>query len=55
MARFQLPDGLTLEVHIPNATSATIADSAAKEAGFILRRHGQLVNVGPLGRILGLS
>ena len=54
MARFVLPDGVTLEIHIPRATGVGTGDSAATEAGFILRRGAKLVNVGPLGRVLGL-
>ena len=54
MARFVLPDGVTLEIHIPRATGVDAGDSAATEAGFILRRGAKLVNVGPLARVLGL-
>lgn len=52
MALFVLPGGVTLEVHVPGATEVRGGPSAAREAGFILRRGREIVNVGPLGRAI---
>ena len=52
MALFYFPDGVTLEIHIPKATGVGAGESVATEAGFILRRGKEILNVGPLGRIL---
>lgn len=52
MALFSLLDGMTLEIHIPTALAIHGGRSTASEAGFILRRDQELVNVGPLGHML---
>lgn len=52
VAVFSLPDGVTLEVHVPGATAVRGGPSAARQAGFILRRGREIVDVGPLGRLL---
>lgn len=52
MARFFFRDDMTLEIHIPEATGVGAGGSAATEAGFVLRRGKDILNVGPLGRIL---
>ena len=52
MARFTFPDGRTLEVHVPGATAVDSSESAAKAAGFVLRRGRELLNVGPLTDLL---
>lgn len=51
VAVFCLPDGVTLEVHIPGATEVRGGPSPAREAGFILRSGKEIMNVGPLGAI----
>jgi len=52
MALFVLPDGVTLEVHVPGTREVRSGPSAAREAGFILRRGREVMNVGPLGWLL---
>lgn len=52
MALFTLADGITLEIHIPHATDVAGSPSAAREAGFILRRDKEVLNVGGLARLL---
>jgi len=52
MVRFMLRDGMILEIHIPEAVSAEIAESKARTAGLILRRDGRVVNVGVLSQIV---
>ncbi len=52
MARFYFPDQVTLEIHIPGATGLSAGESVATEAGFILRRGKEVLNVGPLRHIL---
>lgn len=51
MARFALGNGMTLEIHIPDAASVETAASPAREAGFILRHGREIVNVGVLSWI----
>lgn len=48
MALFLLADGATLEVHIPDVTDAELHASTARAPGFILRRRGEIVNIGAL-------
>lgn len=52
MARFSFADGRTLEVHVPGATAVDGGESAARAAGFVLRRGPDLLNVGPLVDLL---
>jgi hypothetical protein len=52
MALFFLPDGMTLEIHIPQATAVRGGPSPARQAGFILRRGREIINVGPLARTI---
>ena len=52
VAVFCLPDGVTLEVHIPGATEVRTAPSPSREAGFILRSGEEIMNIGPLGAIV---
>ena len=52
MARFYFPDQVMLEIHIPGATGLSAGESVATEAGFILRRGKEILNVGPLRHIL---
>lgn len=53
MARFTLRNGMTLDIHIPDAESVETAASPARAAGFILRDGRELVNVGVLSWIFG--
>lgn len=52
MAIFTLAGGVTLEIHIPQATGVDGRPSAAREAGFILRRGKEILNVGGLAGLL---
>jgi hypothetical protein len=52
MARFTLQNGMTLEIHIPGATSVTTADSPTEKPGFILRDGDEIENVGVLPDLL---
>ncbi len=52
MARFTLQNGMTLEIHIPGATSVTTADSPTEKPGFILRDADEIENVGVLSDLL---
>ena len=51
MVLFTLTRGMTLEIHIPGATSVTGGPSRARTPGFILRRGREIVNVGVLAGI----
>lgn len=52
MALFIFPDGRTLEIHVPGAARVRGGPSAARMAGFILRRGREIVNIGPLVELL---
>lgn len=52
MARFILSDGMTLEVHVPDAIAIDVGGSQARTAGFILRYGREIVDVGLLNRLV---
>ncbi|MBA3549069.1 MAG: hypothetical protein H0T76_21505 [Nannocystis sp.] len=49
---FTFADGRTLELHVPGATSIEGGRSAARTAGFVLRRGREILNVGVLEDLL---
>lgn len=51
MARFTMRNGMTLDIHIPDATAVETSPSPARTAGFILQRGREIVNVGVLSLI----
>jgi hypothetical protein len=52
MVVFTFADGRTLEIHVPGATGVEDGESAARTAGFVLRRGREILNVGVLEQLL---